>query len=127
MNLEKIFPQDGYVLTTKLSAEEVKKRISESSRQKKKPSVAEFHNPLSRQYEDKIVIDTFQINQVKVKRRNSLAPLSTGKINPDTDATNIEIKMELLPFAKTFMSLWFVLTGIACIILLLIGLLQLMQ
>ena len=124
MNLKKIFPEESYILTTKLSVDEVKKRISESILQKKNSSLAEFHNPLKRKYEGKLFNDTFQINQVIVERRNSFAPLITGKINSSFNKTNVEVKMELLPFVRMFMSFWLGVIGLACVVILFVGLLQ---
>lgn len=127
MNFKNFFPSDSYMLTTKLSVDEVKIRLSESINQPKKFLTREFNNPLTRQYEGQLFNNTFKINQIIVGKRNSFAPLITGSITSYHDTTNIKIKMELLPFVITFMFLWLSSVGLVCVVLLSGGLLHLPQ
>jgi hypothetical protein len=127
MNISKLMPSKTYVLITRLSIEEVSKRIAENIKPDRKTSTYEFHNPLKRQYEGKLASNAFSIHQVIVGRRNSFAPLITGFMSTQNDKTHIDIKMEVLPFVKTFMALWLGAVGFACILVLFVELLNITQ
>lgn len=121
-----ILPSDSYLLTTKLSVEEVKRRVLDKINIQKKFSEKEFGNPLTRQYDGVLNNESFRIHQVIVGKRNSFAPLIIGNINSLGDKTIIDLRMEIRPSVKAFVIIWLSLVSIICLGIILISILHLL-
>lgn len=124
MSLKRFLPFEKITLTTKLSSEEVHKRLKENIEPKKYFPESVFNRNSAKEYEGEIIGNTFKINQILVGRRNSFAPTISGNISSYLGQTNVNIRMQLLPSVTILMSLWLGIVGLVCLALLFVGLLQ---
>lgn len=126
MMIKLIFPSDSYLLTTKLSIEEVNRRVLDKINVQKKFSEKEFANPLTRQYDGVLNNESFRIHQVIIGKRNSFAPLIIGNVNSLEDKTIIDLRMEIRSSEKAFVIIWLSLVSIICLVIIFISILHLL-
>ena len=123
MNLQKYLPYEDYTLTTKLSTSEVFKRLSNNIDHKK--SAFPFWNKTSnaKPYYGQFFENTFEISRV-ISYRNSFLPVIKGEISPHIGGTKVVIKMSPTIGVILFMCIWMGVVGLACLFILLTGLVQ---
>ncbi len=126
MNLKKYLPFENYVITSKLSVEEVKTRLASNIEPKKSLRLSVFNRGSNKPYEGEILGDTFTICRI-INYRNSFLPVITGHISTFTDKTQINVKMRPVTFVLLFISLWLGIVGLVCLGIILAGLIQLKQ
>ncbi len=120
MNLKKYLPFENYVLTTKLSAEEVYKRLSENIEPKKTFRLSKFNHNATKPYEGEISGNSFSISRI-ISYRNSFLPAIHGEISTFPGQTQIQIKMRPFTIVLIFMSFWLGIVGLICVGMLLMG------
>ncbi len=103
MNLKKYLPYEHYTLTTKLSCEEVHKRLADNIEPRKIAISQIFKYSYTKPYKGTILDNNFKISRI-VKGRNSFLPLITGQIAPVSGRTQVVIKMRLPIFVFTFIA-----------------------
>lgn len=102
----RFLPIERYQIRTKLSTEEIEKRL-------RRIAVSEYHGTVSE--------NSFKISR-SIRYQNSFLPVIKGTINTYLGKTEITISMTLNPFVKIFMIVWLSLAGIpSAIILLALG------
>jgi hypothetical protein len=126
MILKNILPFENYVLTTKLSSEEVLKRVADNIQQKKSFNSSTFNRNYTKPYTGQIIGMTFTMNR-NINYRNSFLPVIAGQITTYPGQTQINIKMRPAIFVLIFISFWLGIVGLVCLGTLLIGLLQFRQ
>ncbi|HMG81481.1 MAG TPA: hypothetical protein VK559_00465 [Ferruginibacter sp.] len=120
----KYLPFENYTLLTKLSSEEIKKRLAENLVAKRKGlSFLSLDNRAIRPYEGEIIEDTFSINRI-INYRNSFLPMITGSISKPYGKTEIAIKMRPALFTLIFIAFWLGIVGMVCIAILIIGIIK---
>jgi hypothetical protein len=126
MNFKKYLPFENYVLTTKLPAEEVYKRLDEKIALKKTSffSFSNFRSSLP--YEGSLGANYFKISRV-IYYRNSFLPVIKGEFSPTTRGTEIHINMQPEGFVMVFISLWLGVVTLVCLGELLIGIVKFRQ
>lgn len=124
MKIKKYLPFEDYVLTTKLSVEEIKKRLADNIEPKKAFRYAGFNNKVSKPFEGQLVGDTFTISRI-INYRNSFLPVVNGSMSTFIGKTAIHIKMQPITFALIFIGIWLGFMGLACVGIILIGLFKL--
>ncbi len=127
INFKKYLPFESYILTSKLSVEEVKKRLAENIEPKQYFRFPAFiKKPSSKPYEGEILVDTFIISRI-INYGNSFLPLITGRISTFVGKTQINIKMRPMIFVLIFISLWLGIVGLFCLGIVLTALFQIRQ
>jgi hypothetical protein len=126
MNLKKYLPFENYVMTSKLSVEEVKRRLADNIEPKKSLRLSVFNRGSNKPYEGQILGDTFTISRI-INYRNSFLPVITGHISTFLGKTQINVKMRPVTFVLIFISLWLGIVGLACLGIILVGLIQFKQ
>lgn len=121
----KYLPFENYVLITDLSVEEVRKRLSDIIKQKKKISTADFQST-QKPYEGSLTGDTFTMSRI-INNRNSFLPIITGHISQVFGQTEIKIKMRPVIFVLIFMSIWLGGVGLFCIGVLIAGIIKIKE
>ena len=114
MTLRKYLPLEDYTLTSKLSLDEIRTRISDNLESKKNFKFPFFNRNTSKPYEGILSGDTFTINRI-INYRNSFLPVITGNISTYLGGTQIHLKMRLAYGVAIFMLVWLGAVGIACI------------
>jgi hypothetical protein len=117
MNLKKFLPVENYTLSSKLTVEEVRKRIANNIEPKKNFRFSLISNSYSKPYEGSITGNSFTISRV-INYRNSFLPEITGTISSFIGQTQVKIKMQPVTFVLVFISLWLGLVGFVCFIVL---------
>lgn len=97
MNLKKYLPFENYVMTSKLSVEEVKRRLADNIEPKKSLRLSVFNRGTNKPYEGEILGDTFTISRI-INYRNSFLPVITGHISTFLGTTQINVKMRPMTF-----------------------------
>ena len=123
MNLRKYLPYEDYALTSKLSVEEVRKRIFENIEPKKTYRFPGFNKNTVKLYEGTLIDNAFTITRI-INSRNSFLPVITGDISTFLGKTQIKIEMRLVHLVLVFMSLWLGIVGLVCIGIFLVGALK---
>jgi hypothetical protein len=123
MNFSAFLPFENYMLTTKLSVDEVLKRIADNIQQKQGFSFSTFSRNYTKPYTGQIIGTTFTMNR-NINYRNSFLPVITAQITPFPGQTQVNIKMLPTTFTLIFISFWLGVVGLACIGTLFMGLLQ---
>lgn len=123
MNLKKYLPFENYVLTSKLSVEEIKRRLADNIEPKKSLRLSIFNSGSSKPYEGHILGDTFTMSRI-INYRNSFLPVITGHISTFLGKTQINVKMRPVTFVLVFISLWLGIVGLVCLGIILVGLIQ---
>ena len=126
MTFKNILPYEKYVLTSKLSADEVCKRISENIEHRKGLQFSLFRRSTLKPYEGQILNHSFTINRI-IQYKNSFLPLTRGNISTFFGQTQISIEMKLSNIAIIFISIWLAVVGIICLGILIIWLLQIAE
>ena len=126
MILKNVLPFENYVLTTKLSVDEVLKRIADNIQQKPGFSFPTFSRNYTKPYTGEISGTTFTMSR-NINYRNSFLPVITGQISTYLGQTQINIKMRPIIFVLIFISFWLGIVGLVCIGMLLAGLFQIKQ
>lgn len=111
MNLTNLLPFENYVLTTKLSRDEVFNRLSDNIEPKKSFRFGLFGSSSTKAYEGEISEYTFRINRI-IYYRNSFLPEITGDILSLPGQTQINIKMKLTPLVLIFIIFWLGFVGL---------------
>lgn len=120
MNWKKYLPYENYVIQTKLSVDEVMKRLNENIEPKKFVRLPSFNNYPIKPYEGKIVGSNFTISRI-IQYRNSFLPVVKGEISTFLSQTQIRVKMQPPTYVILFMSIWLGIIGIACIGIIIVG------
>ncbi len=126
MNLKKYLPFENYILSTKLSATEIYKRLSNNIEPKRTFRFSPFNRNSTKPYEGEIYENTFSMSRI-INYRNSFLPIIRGDISIFAGQTQINIKMRPVTFALIFISFWLGVVGLICVGMLLSGLLQIRQ
>jgi hypothetical protein len=126
MILKKVLPFENYILTTKLSIDEVLKRVADNIQQKQSFSFSTSNRNYTKPYTGQIIGMTFTMNR-NINYRNSFLPVITGQITTYLGQTQINIKMRPVIFVLIFISFWLGIVGLVCLGTLLVGLLQFRQ
>jgi len=114
MNLKKLLPVENYVLTTKLSADEVRKRLAAHTEPNQKLNAAAFNRTYTRAYSGEINGNLFTISR-NINYRNSFLPVIKGVITGLPGQTSVQISMRAEPFVEVFMAVWLGFVGLTCI------------
>jgi hypothetical protein len=126
MNFKKYLPFEHYVLTSRLSVDEVKSRLAANIEPKKSFGFSMYNSSPNKPYEGKISGNTFTISRI-INYRNSFLPVITGDISSFHGKTQIKVKMQPETFVLIFMSLWLGIVGLVCLGIVLAGLFQFRQ
>lgn len=116
MSLKNLLPFENYVLATRLSKEDLLKRIAANIRSHKA-------------YSGKITGESFTMTR-NIAYRNSFLPIIEGNVTTEFGQTRVAIKMRLNLFVLIFMSIWLGIVGLVSIGLLLaiiVGFRQIIQ
>jgi hypothetical protein len=126
MNLKKYLPVENYVMTSKLSVEDVKKRLADNIQPKGPIRLSAFNRNTDKLYEGHIFGDTFTISRI-INYRNSFLPVITGQVSTVQGKTQINVKMSPVPVVLVFISIWLGIIGLVCLGVILVGLIQFKQ
>ena len=121
MDIKKYLPFENYVLTSRLSLDEVKKRLKDNIGPGKRAKFSTTSKTQDKPYEGEIHGDTFEISRV-IDGKNSFLPLIKGHISTHLGRTEIKIKARPVIFVLIFMSFWLGVVGIVCLCILTVGL-----
>ena len=111
MNLMKFLPFENYVLTTKLSLDEVYNRLAANVEPKKAYRFTLFTGTPAKAYEGEISKYAFRISRI-INHRNSFLPIISGEILTLPGQTQINIKMKLSLFVLIFVGFWLGIVGL---------------
>jgi hypothetical protein len=114
MNLTKFLPFENYVLTTKLSLDEVYNRLAANVEPKKSFRLSIFTGNPTKAYEGEISKYAFRISRI-ITYKNSFLPIISGEILTLPGQTQINIKMKLSPFVLIFAGFWLSIVGLLSI------------
>lgn len=114
MNLKKYLPIENYVLTTKLSPQEVHNRIAANIEPKAGIRLSLIPRNASKPYEGQIYNNQFTINRI-IDYKNSFLPIIKGSISTYLGQTQIAITMKPYTFVLIFMGVWMGGIMIACL------------
>ena len=121
-SLKKYLPVENYVITSKLSIDEIKRRLTDNI-EPKSLSISVFNRSSNKPYQGQILEDTFTISRI-INYRNSFLPVITGHISIFLGKTQIQVKMRPATFVLIFISFWLAIVGLTCLAIILIGLIQ---
>jgi hypothetical protein len=120
LDLKKILPIETYTLTSRVSAEEIERRLFENVEPKKILRVLLLRNAATKPYQGKISDNRFKISRI-IRYRNSFRPIIAGHIRSSGGQTLIEIRMRPTIYVIIFMTIWLGMVGSVFLILLLGG------
>jgi hypothetical protein len=126
MIFKNLLPFENYVLSTKLSVDEVLNRISNNIEKKQSFSFSTVGHSYTKPYTGQITGTTFTMIR-NINYRNSFLPEITGQITTYLGQTQVNIKMRPAIFVLIFISLWLGIVGLVCIGSLLAGFIQIRQ
>ncbi len=126
MNLKKYLPIEDYIITSKLSVEEVKSRLADNIEPKKGLRLPISKRDSYKPYEGQITGESFTISRI-INYRNSFLPVITGQLSTFLGKTEIKVKMKPVTLVIVFMSIWLGTVGFACVGIILVGLFQFKQ
>lgn len=126
MNIRKYLPFENYVLTTRLSAQEVTKRLTDNIDTRKGIHLSSLPSNLRKPYKGQIAGSTFKMSRI-IHYKNSFLPQIKGQISTFLNDTQISIKMRPVTFVLIFMSLWLGIVALVCLSILLLALFKLSQ
>lgn len=114
MNIRKYLPFEDYVLESRLTAEEVQRRVFDSTGSE----VRWLGNVIGRATDGKPYFGVVDTNTFTIRRmlvtRNSFAPVIKGVISSVNGRTRIHVKMHLSTNVRIFLFFWFGLLAIVC-------------
>lgn len=125
MVIRKYLPVEKYILETSLPVEEIKRRLLDNIAPKRR-RFSIVRKDSYKPYEGEMLDNTFTINRI-IDYRNSFLPIIKGHISTFVDKTQIEIQMRPITLVLVFMCGWLGIVGIACLGIILAGLLQIRQ
>lgn len=96
-----ILPTDSFTLTTALSADEVKRRITENTERKKYESESEWNSLFNDRYTGFIKDHGFTMIQYWEGNNRKFEIQADGKLTPGVSGTRVEIKTQLESASKT--------------------------
>lgn len=111
---------------TKLSVDEVLRRLAENIQVKQGFSFTSFSRSYSKPYTGQIVGATFTMRR-NTNYKNSFLPVITGQISTCFGQTQVNIRMRPVTYVLIFISFWLGIVGLVCLGLLFIGFLQFRQ
>jgi hypothetical protein len=126
MIFKKFLPFENYVLTTKLSVDEVLNRLANNIENKQDFNFSNLSRTYSKAYTGQIIGTTFTMTR-NINYRNSFLPEINGQITTYLGQTQVNIKMRPMIFLLVFISLWLGIVGLVCIGILLAGIFQFKQ
>ena len=126
MNFKKYLPFENYAITSKLSVEEVTRRLADSIEPKKSLRLTVFNRGTNKPYLGQIIDNTFTISRI-INYRNSFLPVITGHISTFLGKTQINVRMRPTTFVLIFISLWLGIVGVVCLGIILVGLIKFKQ
>jgi hypothetical protein len=115
MGFKKFLPVENYTLTTKLTVEEVRKRIADNVEPKKSFRFSLISNSYTKPYEGNVTGNSFTISRV-INYRNSFLPLINGNISNFVGQTQVKIKMQPVTFVLVFITVWLGVVGLVCLV-----------
>ena len=119
----KYLPFENFVLTTSLSVDEVRNRLSNNIEPRKGSFISASKTNTSKPYTGSILNNTFKIYRI-INYKNSFLPVITGEITQAWGKTEITIKMKPVLFVLIFMAFWLGTVGIVCIVILVAAILD---
>jgi len=125
-NLKKSLYFEDYVLTTRLSVEDVCKRLADNIEPKRTNRFSISFDNSTKPYEGEIKENRFRISRI-INYRNSFLPVIEGEILRSAGKTHIHIRMKLAAIVIVFICLWLWVVGFPCIEILLKELLNIRQ
>ena len=126
MNFKNVLPFENYILKSKLSVDDVLKRLGDNIQKEQGFGFSNFNNTYTKPYSGQISGMTFKMSR-NINYRNSFLPVITGQISTHLGHTQISIIMRPVLFVLIFISLWFCIVGLVCVSILIAGLLQFKQ
>ena len=123
MSFRNFLPVEDYVLITNLTADQVLNRIGGNIQPAPRLSFPSIRINYTKPYSGHITGRTFTMSR-NISHRNSFLPVITGEITTFTGQTQVRIKMRPASFVLIFMSVWLGIIGLACIGILLIGIVR---
>ena len=103
--MKKYLPLENLIYETKLSKEQVLKKLADSVEAEKPMEFGMQNNSYSKLYVGEVGNSNFEISRV-VTFRNSFLPQITGEVYSDIDGAKIKVKMLPHSFVVMFMSIW---------------------
>lgn len=115
MYLKNLLPFENYVLITKLSVEEVLRRLNIYIQPRQ--SIVKFisRSDFTKTYSGEINGNTFNMIR-NINYRNSFLPLIEGQIERAEGSTHIYIKMKLVTTTLVFISIWLGILGLLSVL-----------
>jgi hypothetical protein len=114
MNIKKYLPVENYVLTTKLSQQEVHNRIAANIEPREGIGLSLVPRNNSKPYEGKIYNNQFSINRI-IHYKNAFLPMIKGSISTYLGQTQIAITMKPYTVVLVLIYVWMGFVGLACI------------
>lgn len=110
MNLKKYLPYLRYTLRTRLSMDEVQKRLGEQAVSGETPAGSGFFSNLLPTFLVSVHGRYFEV-QIIVQGRNSLVSIVNGTMYDDAAGVSLDIEMAVRTEIKWFLIVWFAGTG----------------
>ena len=126
MIFKSLLPFENYVLTTRLSLEDVRHRIAENIQPKQRFKFSLFYPDYTKPYTGSAIGSIFTMRR-NITYRNSFLPIITGKITTSGGQTKVNIKMQPDTVDLVFISLWLGIVGFFCLAGFLSGLMDFRQ
>lgn len=126
MNFKKYLPFENYSLMSKLTVEEITKRLADNIEPKNNFRFTGLNKSTNKPYEGQIERDRFTITRI-INYRNSFLPVITGQISTFLGKTQINVKMRPTTYVLIFMSIWLGTVGLICLGILFFGIFQFRQ
>ena len=122
MSFQKYLPFEKFVITSKLSSEEVMKRLTDNLEPKRKGIGSYFNIKSSKPYFGVLTENKFEIHRI-INYRNSFLPQIKGTVSSYLGETEISIYMRPAKVVIGFMIFWLGIVGVICMAII-INLLQ---
>lgn len=108
MNLKSILPYDSYSIATKLSVEEIQKRISDNIEPAKPGITGSFSAQQAKKFHGSISNDGFTISRMKNHwYRRSWMPFISGQVISFLGSRQVKFKLRPPASVIFFMTIWF--------------------
>src|SRR5438270_8356589 len=93
MNLKQLLPLEDYILTTRLSVDQVCKRLADNIEPKRSFRFNTLFSNATKPYEGEIKGNRFRVSRI-INYRNSFLPVIEGEVYQYTGKTQIHITMK---------------------------------